>query len=247
LVGDGNVYNELPPEVEIEELEVIEGDQLSGDSNNSAGGDGNQLVDADAANTGAGVMTSTQTDNADSNNVSDSNNPDGSGSTQGTAAAFGAGNQQASETNDANVGSGSQVAENTGQVTQGDGNNEATGDIATFGEEGSQQIVGDIADNSNNGDRFSDDVVLDLGDNSHVGNVVLETVVTGNEITFVAEWAEEGGAEQANGNVDVSGSTNFSTMYGVNAIAMNSGSAAAQNVSVNVTASVGQSPTVAAD
>ena len=90
-------------------------------------------------------------------------------------------------------------------------------------------------------------MVLDLGDNSHVGNVVLETVVTGNEITFVAEWAEEGGAEQANANVDVSGNNNFSTMYGVNAIAMNSGSAAAQNVSVNVTASVGQGPTLAAD
>ena len=69
---------------------------------------------------------------------------------------------------------------------KGDGNIESgSGDVNTFGEEGSQQQTGDFSDNSNNGDRFSDDVVLELGDNSLVGNVVLETVVTGKPTLLV--------------------------------------------------------------
>jgi hypothetical protein len=38
------------------------------------------------------------------------------------------------------------------------------------------------------------------------------------------------------------GSSNFQSVYGVTAVAMNSGAAAVQNVNVNVTASVGFQP-----
>lgn len=66
-----------------------------------------------------------------------------------------------------------------------------------------------------------------------VMNVALETAVTGNTVAFSA--AGTAGLEEATGsqNLHLSGSDNYSKLFGVTAVALNSGSVVSQNVSVN--------------
>jgi len=79
----------------------------------------------------------------------------------------------------------------------------------------------------------SNDVIILAGDHSMVMNVALETAVTGNTVAFFD--AATAGMEEATGsqNLHISGSDNYSKLYGVTAVALNSGSLVSQNVSVN--------------
>ena len=82
----------------------------------------------------------------------------------------------------------------------------------------------------------SNDVIILAGDHSMVMNVALETAVTGNTVDVFD--AATVGMEEATGsqNRHVSGSDNYSKLYGVTAVALNSGSLVSQNVSVNASA-----------
>ena len=66
-----------------------------------------------------------------------------------------------------------------------------------------------------------------------VMNAALDTAVTGNMVNF--DDAGTTGAPDAKGsqNLHLSGSDNYSRLFGVIAVAQNSGSSVSQNVSVN--------------
>ena len=83
-------------------------------------------------------------------------------------------------------------------------------------------------------DRTSDDVVLNMGAYGAVANSALSSQVSGNTVSV------SGGGE-SNSGMSFGNGSGFAGMYGVNAIALNSGANASQNVSVNVTASVATS------
>ncbi len=79
----------------------------------------------------------------------------------------------------------------------------------------------------------SNDLVILTGDHSMVMNAALETAVTGNTVNF--EGPGTAGATDARGsqNLHLSGSDNYSRLFGVTAVAQNSGSSVSQNVNVN--------------
>lgn len=86
--------------------------------------------------------------------------------------------------------------------------------------------------NSNGGERVSDDVVIDMGDTTRLATADLEAAVSGNS---VAVAGAHGGADAA---MEMSGDSQFHGLAGVNAIALGSGGNASQNVSVNVSAAI---------
>ena len=79
----------------------------------------------------------------------------------------------------------------------------------------------------------SNDVIIFTGDHSMVMNVALDTVVTGNSVAFTGPGSA--GLDEATGsqNLHLSGSDNYSRLFGVTAVAQNSGSAVSQSVNVN--------------
>jgi len=134
----------------------------------------------------------------------------------------GSGSQTSNSGNDANTGSGTQdnssdSSDNWSNI--GNGNNGS-----------GAQVLGSA--NSNGGDRVSSDIVMDLGDGGSVANSALESTVTGNAVTVTAMSAS------ANSALTMTGGSGFSSMHGVNAIALSTGANSSQNVNVNVTASV---------
>jgi hypothetical protein len=74
----------------------------------------------------------------------------------------------------------------------------------------------------------SRDLILDLGDHASVGLASLESSASGNAFNLSGP---AGGAATSSG-IQVSGDGNWSAHYGVNAIALNTGSASIQNVTV---------------
>jgi len=120
---------------------------------------------------------------------------------------------------DANVGSGSQT------------NAELWHDMDDVNLRGNQ-LTGESI-NSNAGDRTSHDVVLNLSGNYPVlTSAALDVEVSGNDINV----AGDGGS--ATSSISFSNSSGFMNNYGVTAVAVNSGPAASQSVSVNVMANV---------
>ena len=94
--------------------------------------------------------------------------------------------------------------------------------------------------NSNGGDRTSSDIVISLGSHATVANSALEASISGNAVTVGGE-GEGGGA--AGSSLSITDESGFFNLAGVNAIALSSGHNSSQNISVNVTASVGTSHT----
>ena len=88
------------------------------------------------------------------------------------------------------------------------------------------------SDNSNGGDRISNDQVIGGGNGSMVATAALEASVSGNSV------AVAGMDGTANSAISIAGDSEFRGLSGVSAIAIGSGDSASQNVGVNVTASV---------
>jgi len=135
------------------------------------------------------------------------------------------------------AGSGSQASDIGGAANTGSGTQDNTDssqdywfDIDNVNTDSGAQILD--SDNSNGGDRISDDVILDLGYAPELATSDLEAAVSGNSVAV----AGDGGS--ASSAMQMSGDSDFSGLAGVNAVALGAGSNASQSVSVNVTASV---------
>ena len=134
----------------------------------------------------------------------------------------GSGSQSSDIGADANTGSGSQ-------------NNDALDASAWEGMDAANagsglQIAASM--NSNGGDRISEDVLITAGDAAAVSNSALDSTVSSNTVTVSGE------GDSANSTLELSAGAGFSSMYGVNAIALSSGANSSQNISVNVSAFV---------
>ena len=141
------------------------------------------------------------------------------------------------ELDNALAGSGAQNTDTEGNANTGSGtqNNAFTTqqrwkdmDYANTGT-GAQVLS---SDNSNGGERLSDDVVIDMGDTTRLATADLEAAVSGNSVTVAGP---DGGADA---QLEISGDSQFHGLAGVNAIALGSGGNASQNVSVNVSAAI---------
>ena len=140
--------------------------------------------------------------------------------------------------NNAMVGSGNQSADIDGASNVGTGqqvNDYVEGDKWEMIDNANAGSGAQVVDSSSSAgrDRTSDDVSLSLGDYGAVANSALQSQVTGNSVSV------SGGT--SNSGMSFTNGSGFSGMYGVNAIALNSGANSSQNVSVNVTASVSTS------
>ena len=76
---------------------------------------------------------------------------------------------------------------------------------------------------------LSDDVFIALGDNGTVTNMALEASVTENSL-YLAGAAPN----TLDTRIQISGTGNFTHMYGVNTLGLNTGAAAVQNISVSM-------------
>lgn len=85
-------------------------------------------------------------------------------------------------------------------------------------------------------DRVSDDLVLHMGEAGRVSIATLDTAVSGNSVHLSSA---PGSAPL--GGLSISGDSNLQSLYGVNAIAMNVGHGAVQNVTVVIGGSIEQS------
>ena len=92
----------------------------------------------------------------------------------------------------------------------------------------------DLAEISSGAGTISDDIMSQMGENGAVASVALATSVTGNSINMAGT-----GPNTLEANIQVSGSNNFNSMYGVNTIAMNSGIAGVQNINIHVGGDIG--------
>lgn len=81
------------------------------------------------------------------------------------------------------------------------------------------------------GERVSHDVVIIAGDDARIANVVLGSSLSGNALTLSPLPLDEGGTGQP--GIHLEGDENFSMLFGVNALALNSGHAAVQSVTIN--------------
>lgn len=86
-------------------------------------------------------------------------------------------------------------------------------------------------------ERVSDDVVIIAGDDARIANVVLGSSVSGNSLAFTPSQGHLDSGLEA--GILVQGSENFSTLFGVNALALNSGHAAVQSVTINAYVVIG--------
>ena len=139
------------------------------------------------------------------------------------------------------AGSGAQAVDTEGDANTGSGTQDNTyasqDDWEAMGNAnaGSGAQVIDSS-NSNGGDRTSNDIVMTLGSHAAVASSALESSISGNAVTVSGE-GDGGGA--AGSSLSITDGSGFFNLAGVNAIALSSGHNSSQNISVNVTASVG--------
>ncbi|MFP6607960.1 MAG: hypothetical protein VCC19_15420, partial [Myxococcota bacterium] len=120
------------------------------------------------------------------------------------------------------AGSGAQSIDAGGSSNTGTGTQDNTSsfqdewyNIDNANSDSGAQVLG--SDNSNGGDRISNDQVLGAGDGSLVANAALEAAVSGNA---VAVAGENGGAKSA---VGIYRGSDFNGLSGVSAVAIGSG------------------------
>ena len=135
------------------------------------------------------------------------------------------------------AGSGAQNSDTDGAANTGSGTQDNTDssqdewfDIDNVNTDSGAQVL--WSDNSNGGDRVSDDVVLNLGEAPQLATADLEASVSGNSVAV----AGDGGT--AASRMAMGGGSDFNGLSGVSAVAIGAGSNASQSVSVNVTAAV---------
>ena len=182
---------------------VVSGVSQAGNENTNAEG----MISALDANRGTGVQVNADTwENMDNVLAGD-------------------GNQTQDTMGNANTGSGSQdnsTSSASGWSASSDGSNVNNGSGGQLGD----------SQNSNGGDRISNDIVMTGGNEVAIASAALEAVVTGNAVSLM----------EINTTVDSSmtldQSSGFRDMAGVSAIAMAAGSNASQNVNVQVSADV---------
>ena len=141
------------------------------------------------------------------------------------------------EMTNALAGSGAQVSDAGGNTNTGSGEQDNTWStqdewyaIDNVNTDSGAQVL--WSDNSNGGERVSDDVFLDLGYAPQLATADLEAAVSGNSVSV----GGDGGS--ANAAMAMAGDSDFNGLSGVSAIAMGSGANASQSVSVNVTAAL---------
>jgi len=162
-----------------------------------------------------GIATADDVDNMDGTQLSDTaviaseNALEGSGSQASLVGAS------------ANTGSGSQTNLN---------NDSSSWEFIANANAGSGAQFAD-SENSNGGNRDSQDVLIGVGGNAAVSNSDLGASVSGNSVDA------QGGSADSGLGISGEGS-GFSGLYGVNAVAASAGSNSSQNVSVNVGAEV---------
>ena len=182
---------------------VVSGVSQAGNENTNAEG----MISALDANRGTGVQVNADTwENMDNVLAGD-------------------GSQTQDTMGNANTGSGSQdnsTSSASGWSASSDGSNVNNGSGGQLGD----------SQNSNGGDRISNDIVMTGGNEVAIASAALEAVVTGNAVSLM----------EINTTVDSSmtldQSSGFRDMAGVSAIAMAAGSNASQNVNVQVSADV---------
>jgi len=182
---------------------VVSGVSQAGNENTNAEG----TINALDANRGTGVQVNADTwENMDNVLAGD-------------------GNQTQDTMGNANTGSGSQdnsTSSASGWSGSSDGSSVNNGSGGQLGD----------SQNSNGGDRISNDIVMTGGNEVAIASAALEAVVTGNAVSLM----------EINTTVDSSmtldQSSGFRDMAGVSAIAMAAGSNASQNVNVQVSADV---------
>jgi len=135
----------------------------------------------------------------------------------------GDGNQTQDTVNNANTGDGSQ--DNPPSSAHG------WSDLGNANNGSATQTVD--SNNSNGGDRYSNDIVFTLGDDdSSVSSSALEASVSGNAISVAADFS------QSDSEMSLGTGSGFRDLAGVSAVAMASGANSSQNVSVNVSAGI---------
>lgn len=182
---------------------VVSGVSQAGNENTNAEG----MISALDANRGTGVQVNADTwENMDNVLAGD-------------------GSQTQDTMGNANTGSGSQdnsTSSASGWSGSSDGSSVNNGSGGQLGD----------SQNSNGGDRISNDIVMTGGNEVAIASAALEAVVTGNAVSLM----------EINTTVDSSmtldQSSGFRDMAGVSAIAMAAGSNASQNVNVQVSADV---------
>lgn len=144
-----------------------------------------------------------------------------------------------SEISNVLAGSGTQAVDTEGDANTGSGsqnNSYASQDYWEAMENANSGSGAQVIDssNSNGGDRTSNDIVMTLGSHAAVASSALESSISGNAVTVTGE-----GAGSAGSSLAITDGSGFFNLAGVNAIALSSGHNSSQNISVNVTASVG--------
>ena len=182
---------------------VVSGVSQAGNENTNAEG----MISALDANRGTGVQVNADTwENMDNVLAGD-------------------GNQTQDTMGNANTGSGSQdnsTSSASGWSGSSDGSSVNNGSGGQLGD----------SQNSNGGDRISNDIVMTGGNEVAIASAALEAVVTGNAVSLM----EINTTVDSSMNLDQS--SGFRDMAGVSAIAMAAGSNASQNVNVQVSADV---------
>ena len=182
---------------------VVSGVSQAGNENTNAEG----TINALDANRGTGVQVNADTwENMDNVLAGD-------------------GNQTQDTMGNANTGSGSQdnsTSSASGWSGSSDGSSVNNGSGGQLGD----------SQNSNGGDRISNDIVMTGGNEVAIASAALEAVVTGNAVSLM----EINTTVDSSMNLDQS--SGFRDMAGVSAIAMAAGSNASQNVNVQVSADV---------
>ena len=97
---------------------------------------------------------------------------------------------------------------------------------------GGNQLTGG-GNNSNAGDRDSNDLILLAHEGAQVASYALEVSVTANRVSV------SGPGSSADSRSEFSAGSGVDGSFGVSAISINSGGSASQNVNVNVTSLVG--------
>ncbi len=182
---------------------VVSGVSQAGNENTNAEG----MISALDANRGTGVQVNADTwENMDNVLAGD-------------------GSQTQDTMGNANTGSGSQdnsTSSASGWSGSSDGSSVNNGSGGQLGD----------SQNSNGGDRISNDIVMTGGNEVAIASAALEAVVTGNAVSLM----EINTTVDSSMNLDQS--SGFRDMAGVSAIAMAAGSNASQNVNVQVSADV---------
>lgn len=162
-----------------------------------------------------GIATADDVDNMDGTQLSDISVVASENALEGS------GTQSSLIGESANTGTGSQTNLENDSSSWEDILNANAGSGAQFTD----------SENSNGGDRNSDDVLIGVGGNSAISSADLGASVSGNSVAVASGSADS--------SMGISGAgSGFSGLYGVSAVAASAGANASQNVSVNVGAEV---------